>query len=414
MLIANGTTSRSSITFKMARLFTSGFELNSLTAGMEWDAAVGVTISSTTVRSGGFAGRVSSLISGTNQRFRCQFKAAGNNGPFYFRFYFRAATFPSAENRIFALSSSATTGTGVAALITVDNSGALRLYDNIGSIGSASSALSTGTWYRIEVLFDRTASAGSQVLRALIDGVQFAGATNRTLGNSILDAYYGGNLNSEAQTTGDWFFDDIAINDSAGSNQNGFPGSGKVIHLKPNAAGDANSFAVQVGGTAGSANNYTRVNEVPPDDATSYNGSAVLAQEDLFNVTDSGIGAQDIVNMVAVGVRFADLVGADATAAFKVEIIKTSGGTKIQSSALVPNSTTWKSNAAATPLIFPIITYADPDGDSWEKTTLDSMQIGYALTAINVQTIAISNVYAIIDYTPYTPTVNKSNFLALM
>ncbi|SRR6266536_855527 len=395
----------------MARLFSSGFELNSLTASMEWDAAVGGTISSSTVRSGTYAGRISSLSSGTNQRFRNQFKSAGNNGPFYFRFYLRIATLPSAENRIFAVSSSATTGTGVAAYITLDNTGALRLYDSTGAIGSASSALSTGVWYRIGVLFDRTASAGSQVVKAQIDGTQFASGTTQTIANSILHAYFGGNLNSEAQTTGDWFFDDIAINDTTGTSQTSYPGSGKIIHLKPSATGDANSFAVQVGGTVGAGNNFTRVNEVPPNDATSYNGSAVLAQEDLFNCDDSGIAATDIVKLAAVGVRFADLVSADATTAFKVEIIKTAGGTKTQSATLVPNSTTWKTNATATPLIYPIITYADPDGAQWTKTTLDSMQIGYSLTAANVQTIAVSNVWALVEYV--SPTGN-SNFMQFL
>ena len=395
----------------MARLFSSGFELNSLTASMEWDAAVGGTISSSTVRSGGFSGRISSLASGTNQRFRTQFKSAGNNGPFFFRFYLRIATLPSAENRIFAVSGSATTGTSVAAYITLDNTGALRLYDSSGSIGSASSALSTGTWYRIAVLFDRTAASGSQKVKAQINGAQFASGTAQTISSSIFHAYFGGNLNSEAQTTGDWFFDDIAINDNTGSFQNSYPGSGKIIHLKPSAAGDANSFAVQVGGTVGSTNNYTRVNEIPPNDVTSYNGSAVLSQEDLFNCDDSGIALNDTVKLVSVGVRFADLVSADATAAFKVELLKTSAGTKTQSGTLIPNSTTWKTNATATPLIYPIISYQDPDGVQWRKATLDSMQIGYTLTAANVQTIAVSNIWALVEY--FTP-VGPGNFFNFM
>jgi len=392
----------------MARLFSSGFELNSLTASMEWDAAVGGTISSSTIRSGGFSGRISSLASGTNQRFRTQFKSAGNNGPFFFRFYLRIATLPTAENRIFAVSSSATTGTGVAAYITLDNMGALRLYDSTGVIGSASSALSTGTWYRIGMLFDRTAASGSQMVKAQIDGAQFASGTTQTIANSILHAYFGGNLGSEAQTTGDWFFDDIAINDNTGSFQTSYPGPGKILHLKPSATGDANSFTVQVGGTVGAANNYTRVNEIPPNDITSYNGSAVLSQEDLFNCDDSGIALNDTVKLVSVGVRFADLVSADATAAFKVELLRTSAGTKTQSGTLVPNSTTWKTNAVTTPLIYPIIAYQDPDGAQWTKTTLDSMQIGYTLTATNVQTIAVSNIWALIEYT--TPSNGSAFF----
>lgn len=369
---------------------------------MEWDAAVGGTISSLTLRSGVYAGRISSLSSGTNQRFRTQFKAVQSNGPFYCRFYLRIATLPSVENRIFALSNSTTTGTGVAVYITLDNTGALRLYDSTGSIGSASLALSTGVWYRVETLSDTSQANGSKIARASIDGVEFAAGTTQTIANGISNFYVGGNLNSEAQTTGDWFFDDIAINDTTGTAQTSYPGAGKIIHLKPNAAGDSNTFAIQVGGTAGSANNFTRVNETTPDDATTYNGSAVLSQEDLFNVVNSGILPTDVVKLVSVGIRCADLVSADATSAFKAELMKTSAGTKSQSGTIIPNSTSWKTNAAAAPFVYPLINYLDPDGANWTSTTLDSMQIGYILTATNVQTIAVSNVWALVEYTSST------------
>lgn len=384
----------------MARVFSSGFELNSLTAAMEWDAAVGATISSATVRSGTYSGRVSSLASGTNQRFRIQYRAAANDGPFYFRFYFRVATLPSAENRIFAASGSTTAGTSVAAYMTIDNGGLLRFYTTDGQIGSASAALSTNTWYRIGVLIDRTPASGSRVARARIDGVEFAGASNLAIANNFFHAYYGGNLNSEAQTTGDWFFDDIAINDSTGAQQNTYPGSGKIIHLKPDATGDSNTFATQVGGTAGAANNFSRVNEVPPNDATSYNASSTLSQEDLFNVDASGVPATDVVNVVAVGARFANLVGADGTAAFRVQLEKTTGGTKAQSGNIIPNSTTWRTNASATPFIHPLVTYADPDTAAWTSATLDTMQIGYVISAANTQAIAVSNVWAMVEHTP--------------
>lgn len=392
----------------MARLFSSGFELNSLTAAVEWDAAVGGTISSSTTRSGTYAGRISSLVSGTNQRFRYQFKSTASNGPFYFRFYLRIAALPSAENRIFVISSSSSVGTGTAVYLTIDNGGLMRLYDEDGQIGSASSALSTDTWYRIEVLFDKSPGAPNHIVTARIDGSNFASSTSRNVSVGVSHMYLGGNLASETQTTGDWFFDDVAINDNTGSFQTSYPGSGKIIHLRPSAAGDSNGFSTQVGGTAGSSNNFTRVNEVTPNDATSYNGSAVLNSEDLFNCDDSGINVNDIVNVVSVGVRMANLVSADATAAFKVEIEKTSGGTKAQSAALIPNSTTWRTNTTATPWLYPLITYQDPDNANWTQSTLDSMQIGYIQTATNAQAVAVSTLWALVEYDPLLTYENIS------
>lgn len=303
-----------------------------------------------------------------------------------------------------ALLRDATAGNGPSLRINTNNS--LELWDEQAGVqrGSDSAALSTNTWYRIEFSYIRS----SGTITAYIDGVQFATGASTT--NMSMDTLRLGMIDT---ATCDFFFDDMAVNDSSGTAQTGLPGDGKVIRLSPNAAGDANGFLVQVGGTGGSANNFTRVSETTPDDATTYNGAALLNAEDLFNCTDSGITATDVVNVVSVGVRMADLVGADATAAFKIEIEKTSGGTKTQSATLIPNSTTWLSNATVAPKTYPLITYTDPDGAAWVLSTLDSMQIGYIQTAINVQTIAVSTIWAYVDYTPVS-AVSPGNATTLM
>lgn len=196
----------------MARLLTTGFELNSATAGVEFSAVSGSpTISSTTYRSGAYAGRISSLSSGTAQYFGHDLVQTVLKTLFV-RFYLRVATLPSAENRIFVLNDASGLATPVAYL-TLDNSGLLALYDEDGQVGSDSSALSTGVWYRIEVKVDISAASGSHIVEAKINGTAFATASNRTIAGTPLQfLYFGGNLNSEAQTTGDWFFDDVAVN----------------------------------------------------------------------------------------------------------------------------------------------------------------------------------------------------------
>src|SRR5260221_455738 len=136
--------------------------------------------------------------------------------------------------------------------------------------------------------------------------------------------------------------------------------------------------------------------------------SSDVCSSDLDN---SGLSSTDTVNLVAVGVRFADITAADATASFKVEVIKTSAGTKSQSAAIIPNSTTWHSNAPATPWKYPLTLYQDPDSANWTNTTLDSMQIGYIDSAINVRVVAISTEWVLVDYTPLAST---SNFLLMV
>lgn len=395
----------------MARLFSSGFELDTGNTGVEWESVNNSpAVNTTTPRSGSYSFNVTSLSSATRKAMLKSFLSAGANGPYYGRVYLNIATLPSAENRIIAFQNGATFAGVGELVITLDNGGLLRLYDSVGQVGSASSALSTGTWYRIEFLFDRTAAGGSQVVSAQIDGTVFASASNRTLGNNVQSLMIGGNLNAEAQTTGSWFFDDVAVNDNTGSFQNTYAGSGKIIHLRANAQGDVNTFATAVGGTAGTNNNYTRLNEVTPNDATNYNEATANGQEDLVKCTASGIGANDTVNVVAVGIRLRNPT-ADATTAIKVEIEKAPSGTVAQSAAIIPNSTTWATNSESVPRAYPIIEYQDPDGGTWTQATLDTMQIGYKITAFGTNSIDATTVWALVDYTPnltLTPSVSDS------
>ncbi len=389
----------------MARLWQFGAEQNTNTAGVELTVITnsGNTLSTSPVRTGTYAHKTqgnASLQENGTYKF-----SLGANGPFYARGYIYIPSSVSVICSIFSFYDGVNTINATWGRIRLTTNNTLELWDSAAKIGSSSPVLNTNQWYLIELKYYNNTGTGKLELDARYapdngsPSVSFASTTTSTLASQPITFLAWGN-NSAGTVTNDVSFDDLAINDSTGSFQNSFPGPGKIINLKPNAAGDSNGFLVQVGGTAGSANNFTRVNEVTPDDATSYNGSAVLSAEDLFNVEDSGIRPNDTVNVVAVGVRMADLVGADATAAFKLEIEKTSGGTKTQSATIIPNSTAWITNAAANPRNYPLVTYQDPDGANWTQATLDSMQIGYIQTAINVQTIAISTLWASVDYTP--------------
>lgn len=259
----------------MARLFSSGFELN-VSGNTEWDGSTGsITISPLNARSGTYQLRTSSLSSGNAKLMRRVFASAAATGPFYFRVYIYVTTRPSAENRIVVLNSSTNEVVNVRAYITLDNSGVLRLYDEDGQI-TGTTTLSLTQWYRLEVLFDASASAGSHVVEAKVDGSTFATASNRSISAGINWLHVGGNGNDEAQTTGSWDMDDVAINDNSGSFQNSYAGSGKIISLRPNAAGDNTAWT----------NTYQEVGEETPDDATSLIASNTLNQISDFNLND--------------------------------------------------------------------------------------------------------------------------------
>lgn len=370
----------------MARILTCGFELNTTTNNVDANSHTTTgSVSSTTVRSGSYAARANPTNS---QKFlQWTINNMGSGQIYYFRFYVYIASYPSADSFIADFSGSPG--------IKLTTTGALQLFvstSGAGAVqaGSNSKIIPLNEWHRVEFL----GNFNNNLVEGRLDGYTFGSGVGSVGGSTFT---LGVNTEGLNNSSADIFFDDVAVNDNSGGFQNSYPGEGKVIVFRPNAAGDSNGFLTQIGGTAGASNNFTRVNEVTPDDATSYNGSAVLSAEDLFNVDASAIQGGETIKVVSVGVRMADLVGVDATAAFKLEIEKAASGTKTQSSALIPNSTSWLTNGAS-PRNYPITTYLDPDGNPWTQTTLDSMQIGYIQTATNVQTIAISNVWAVVEY----------------
>lgn len=388
----------------MARLWSCGFELNSLTNNVEVGTVMGApTISTTTVRSGTYAMRISSLSSGVAMGFRLNFATAAGNGPYFFRVYLRIATLPSAEMTIIQLNDTDATTTPVVR-ITLDNSGLLALFDEDGQIGSDSSALSTNTWYRIEIEVDRTPAAGSQVVRARIDGTEFAGSATRDLSAGFLTYNVGGNLNSEAQTVGDWFYDDLAVNDNTGSFQTTYPGEGEIIHLRPNAAGDNNAWTR--GGTDSGAN-WSQTSEVTPNDATDYVESNTSGQIDDYNLdaTPAALESTDTINVVQVGCRAAvsDATGADPD--FVLRIKDSSGGTVEESTSLDVNSVTWASPVPLpnTPARLSKLTLYDLPGASttaWTKATLDTAQIGIRESVADAHFARVSTIWLLVDHKP--------------
>jgi hypothetical protein len=281
----------------MARLITAGAELNTLTTSVEIAGSGGaaMSVSSSIVKSGSYAYRCNGLSSGVNSFL--SFQTTSVLDVAFARVNFYVATLPTAANTVIRLNDGSN---NTRARLTIDSTGKLSM----PSINTNGPTLSVGFWYCIEFRLDRTPASGSHQVYCRVNGGNEFGSSALTLSSGFNRFWVGGNMNAtaETQTTGDWYFDDIAVNDNTGSYQNSYPGPGSVIALRPNAAGDVNTFATQTGGTAGAGNNFGRVNEVTPDDATTFNGSSTLNEEDLFNCGDSGLPANAIVSVVSTAV----------------------------------------------------------------------------------------------------------------
>lgn len=368
----------------MARLFSSGFELNNTTADVEFTNSSDANfISTTTVRSGTYAGYFYGTI-------RCwyDYKSSNSQAVEYYRCYVNFASFPGNADAVI-LSASQISGGAAKIQIRITTDGYLKLYnfEDSAQVGSNSlDPLTTGDWYRIELKVDTTTLATTAV-EALIDGISFASGTvnlaggvgSIVLGNDIADI---DNL--------DFYVDDVAVNDSTGSFQNSWPGIGKIIHLQPDSSGDVEDWGP-----------YTNIAEVTPDDASTKNSSNTLNQESLYNLSASGLTALDTVNVVAVGVRF-NGAGASANAGFKLEIEASASGTIEQSAEITPTDTTWVTNASAAPRNYALVLYDLPGGSTtaWTNTDLDAAQTGFKLTTASTNEVQISTVWLLVDYTP--------------
>lgn len=91
------------------------------------------------------------------------------------------------------------------------------------------------------------------------------------------------------------YFDDIYINDTSGSRNNGFDGDIQGLAFLPNAAGQYTQMSI--GGTSPAATNYQSVNETAPDGDTTYVSALTNGLKDTYGV---GPLPADVIQIVSV------------------------------------------------------------------------------------------------------------------
>jgi hypothetical protein len=372
------------------RLISSGFELNSATAGMEVSAVTNTpAINSTTFRSGAYA--LQTENGGGQEYARFYFESANSTGDYYLRAYLNIAT--AFDNSTATILSLLDTSNLRRAYLKLTTTSTLELWDEDGQIGSASSALSTSTWYRIELRLNTVPGGGSHVVDGRIDGVSFASSSTRNVGTGVarigLGVNASDNMEASANTQGSLIWDDIALNKGVGATQNTWPGAGSIIHLRPN-SDDATNTAW--------TNGFANVDEVTPNDGTDIVSETTTGDIDDYNLTDSSIGGSDTVNLVSFGVRFR--TNSATQEDFKVRVKDSTTGIAIESNILSPASTTWTTNATADPKLFPLTAYTRPElSTAWTDTQLDTAQVGLRDVG-GSGTVEVTAVWLLVDYSP--------------
>jgi len=280
----------------MARLYSSGFE-NGHVQAEDMTATGSPTFDTTTFRSGARALRTNPSAAAHYVQRVVHADTAGKT--WFVRCFINIATAPSATVAVLEIRDSST----AIMAIRMTNGLNLQLWDSANGLqlGSNSSALSTGTWYRVEITY----AGGTGVSSARIDGTQFASGTGSVSGIGIL------RVGVTAATTADLYFDDLAVNDSVGTDQASWPGEGKIVYLRPSSdPGTSSANWKKPGGDT--TNRHTSVDNIPPVYET-YDSTSASAEDYLSNAvsgagaaleldtntyTSAGIGGSDTITLV--------------------------------------------------------------------------------------------------------------------
>jgi len=161
-------------------------------------------------------------------------------------------------------------------------------------LGASSASLASDVWRLIEVRWQATSTTVG-IVEVWLDGnrvINFSGDTTSSTVVGLQTVYLGcSNSVTGASTTATWLaFDDIAINDTTGTANNGRPQDGRILLLSPTGAGSSTQFTR--GGTDTGAN-WSQTSEVPPS-MTQYVLSATVADRDLYAAADLPVAVSGI------------------------------------------------------------------------------------------------------------------------
>lgn len=383
----------------MARLWSSGGELNTLTQGVEVTSIANTPVmEATIIRSGTYSFEASG--EGIDSIVYQPVSGDTDTTKFYMRVYMRIAALPDATVAILRVLDA---GANLSGDIRLTTGGALQLFQRGNTqVGSDSAALSEDVWYRIEMVIEPTA-AGTGELRGRIDGVEFAGSASAST-----DSMHTVRWGKASTATAELYFDDIAINDDTGSFQNSWPGEGEIIHLRPNDDGDNNGWNNGL-----NPKDYTQTDEVTPDDATSYISEISDGVTSSFNIdaTPAALEETDTINCVQVGVVYASVVGGGSSPTFVVQIKSDTGATIEQGTEITPTLTNYRTNATASPRNYSLTLYDLPGASTtaWTKATLDTAQIGVDTTAAGAKEARVSTLWLLVDHKPTEAVASTSS-----
>lgn len=295
----------------MARLYTSGFELNEAQATEGWDPLLGptgaatATIQSLVVRSGAFAAKFDGGAAGAATRCTHTITLAANT-TYFIRAYFCFANLPSVTTTLVTLFH------GVPAA-KITSAGKIQLWNltsnaQVGSDSAATVVADSATWYRIELAVATDASAFSTTGTAVLDGVQVATGT-LTTGTLPMTNFQVGWASAPGGTNPVVYVDDVALNDSTGGSQTSYPDTGKIVLLKP--VSDNARGTNWTAGAGATTNLWDAIDNEPPTGKAIANATDITQIKNVVKDTTGNYDANLAAYSTAVASGGGGLVTGD-------------------------------------------------------------------------------------------------------
>src|SRR5215471_2457128 len=155
-------------------------------------------------------------------------------------------------------------------------------------LASSATSMTADAWHCIEWRTQITSTTVG-VSEVWLDGtrvINFSGDNTNTANPNVQSLRLGFTVPSSPGAAAYIAHDDIAVNDTSGTINNGQIYDGRVVLLKPNGAG---SNTAQTRGGTDSGNNWDQCNELPPS-MTDYVYSATAATRDTYALEDLPTG----------------------------------------------------------------------------------------------------------------------------
>lgn len=256
----------------MTLLFMDGFDRYGATSELarNWDtvAASGITLLTSAGAFGGGAVKVDD-----DDRF-FQHAIAGNPQTCVVSFrVLRTSTTPGTD-RVLLIDNGAA---GELVSLGTNGTGMVQVWrgHTVAPVLLGSFALPTDSWQWISIKVKASNTVGTiDIEVAGVNVFSFAGDTVRSGAETCNNVRFGGDV------VQDWTYDDIFITDVAGGAPfNDLLADMRIETLLPDAAGDSAQFTASP-----AVANYQNVDDVAPDDDTTYVESSTLTDKDLHNL----------------------------------------------------------------------------------------------------------------------------------